>query len=499
MINSRLGPILSAVVVSLSALGCSLDVRQSTPASQRRQVHLSDCRFASYATNALCGKLEVFEDPKSQAGRRIFLQIVILPAIEARPARDPVFFLAGGPGQGAATIASAGEDSLMSQLRRRRDLVFIDQRGTGDSHPLNCNLSSDPALLQTYFDELFPIERVRACRVALERHSDLKLYTTPAAVADLEQARAALGYDTINLYGISYGTMVALEYIRQYPHHVRAAALAGVTTPAAKLPLHYAKGAQEALNSLIHACALEDGCRAAYPSLEADLAKALASLERDPATLTLAHPKTKTLQTARLTPSAFTERLRNLLYNTATASLLPLLIHRAAQGDWTAFGKVATRTTAAHHHTLAMGLYLTVTCSESVPLISEDEISRETSGTFLGEYRTRRHQAACREWPRGDVPASYYAPVYSSVPIMMLSGELDGATPARLGSEASQSLSNSRQVLLPGTAHDYSSGCAKALVAEFLSTAATTGLNTSCAASLKRPPFARELPARFAH
>ena len=172
----------------------------------------------------------------------------------------------------------------MSQLRRRRALVFIDQRGTGDSQPLDCNLSANPGLLQNYFDELFPVEKVRACRAALERISDLKLYTTPVAVSDLDEARVALGYDKINLYGISYGSLIALQYLRQYPGNVRALALAGVTTPAAKLPLQYSGGAQYALDKLMQDCAVDDACRAAYPDLDADFAKTLAKFNRGPVT-----------------------------------------------------------------------------------------------------------------------------------------------------------------------------------------------------------------------
>jgi pimeloyl-ACP methyl ester carboxylesterase len=351
--------------------------------------------------------------------------------------------------------------------------------------------------LQSYFEELFPIEKVRACHANLERHSDLKLYTTPAAVADLEQARRSLGYETINIYGISYGSLLALQYLAQYPNNVRAAALAGVTTPAAKLPLLYARGAQDALDDLIRACDLEHVCRSTYPNLQGDVTKVLASFEGGPLTLSTTHPKTKELQSVRLTRTAFAERLRSLLYSAPTASLLPLVIHRAARKDWTAFLQLVTRATASPHHAPAMGAYFTVTCSEAVPLISEDEIARETRGTFLGDDRIRRHQAACRQWPQREMPPSYYAPVYSSVPVLMLSGELDGATPARLAAQASKSLANSRQILLPGTAHDYASACAKGLIAQFISTASPTGVNTRCVERLRRPPFTRELPTHY--
>jgi pimeloyl-ACP methyl ester carboxylesterase len=185
------------------------------PVRQQAKIPLSDCGFATYTTEVLCGKLEVFEDPAARTGRKITLDIVLLPASDAAAEPEPIFSLAGGPGQGAARIAGAGEDALMSQLRRRRDLVFIDQRGTGSSQALHCNLSAEPARLQSYFDELFPVAKVRACRAALEPKSDLRLYATPMAVADLEAARMALGYEKINLHGVSYGTLVALRYLKQ--------------------------------------------------------------------------------------------------------------------------------------------------------------------------------------------------------------------------------------------------------------------------------------------
>jgi pimeloyl-ACP methyl ester carboxylesterase len=499
MISPRLALILffSAIAVLSGAISCGVAVQHPVAPSNRPTIDLSDCRFASYTSKALCGKVEVFENQRSQAGRKIVLSVVVLPALESQPERDPVFFLAGGPGQGAAKIAAAGENMLMSQLRRRRDLVFIDQRGTGDSHPLNCNLASDPAHLQSHFEELFPIVKVRACREKLERHSDLRFFTTGAAVADLDHVRALLGYDKINLYGVSYGTLVALHYVRQYPGHVRAVALAGVTNPAAKLPLHYARGAQDALDKLFRDCALDDSCRTAYPDLAGDFAKALAILDQRPVSLTIPHPKTREAQNVTVTRSAFTERLRIMLYNGSTASLLPLLIHQAARLDWTAFARAATRGPGSSHHATSMGMYLSVTCSESVPLITRDELARETSGTFLGEYRTRRHLEACAEWPRDRVPAEYHAPVYSAVPVLMLTGELDGATPPNLAAEAAKSLSNSRHIVLPGTAHEYGSGCATSIIAQFLATAITT-LNTDCTAHLKRPPFARTLPVNYA-
>jgi pimeloyl-ACP methyl ester carboxylesterase len=385
----------------------------------------------------------------------------------------------------------------MSQLRVRRDLVFVDQRGTGDSHPLNCDLSSGRAAAQSYFDELFPLDRVRACRAALERIADLRLYTTGIAMDDLDEVRAALGYEKINLYGISYGTLAALQYLRQHPRRVRALALAGIATPAAKLPLHFAKAAQTAMDKLIHDCAADDDCRAAFPHLHADFAKVLAKLDQGPVTFVIPHPKTKEMQNVGLSRSAFTERIRNMLYNLPSASLVPLLIHHAAEGDWVPMARIVTGASMNPLHAPALGMYLSVTCSESVPFIGEDEIARETEGTFMGDYRTRAHQQACREWPRGEISADYFAPVNSSARVLMLSGELDGATPAHLGVAAAKSFFNSRQILLRSTAHGYASECPAAIIAEFIAKGSTQRLNSACAEKSRRPPFANQLPERF--
>jgi pimeloyl-ACP methyl ester carboxylesterase len=500
MITARplLGLLLGLGVVIISAASCATKARKAEQAWAQRRVNLKPCGFASYDTKALCGKHEVFEDRAARSGRKLALSIVVLPALDSDPAPDPVFFLSGGPGQGAAKIASGGEDSLMSQLRARRDLVFVDQRGTGDSHPLNCDLSSGRAAVQSYFDELFPLDRVRACRVALERIADLRLYTTTIAMDDLDEVRAALGYEEINLYGVSYGTLAALQYLRRHPQRVRALALAGIATPAAKLPLHFANAAQTAMDKLLRDCAVDDDCRAAFPSLPADFANVLAKLDQGPVTFAIPHPKTKEMQSVKLSRSVFTERIRNMLYNLPSASLVPLLIHHAAAGDWVPMGRIVTGASMNALHSPALGMYLTVTCSESVPFIGADEIARETKGTFMGDYRIRAHQQACGEWPRGALPANYFAPVYSSAPVLMVSGELDGATPAHLGAAAAESLANSRQILLHNIAHGYASDCPAGIVTEFIARGSAQGLNTACADKSRRPPFAKQLPKRFA-
>ncbi len=434
----------------LANLSCVSFDAPTTPTPQPSRVDLRPCRFPNHKSELLCGKYPVFEDRAAKTGRTIPLNIVVVPSTTAAPKPDPVFFLTGGPGQGAARVARAREDQLMRDLRRERDLVFIDLRGTGDSNTLQCDVARDHPLLQSYFPEMFQPETIRACRQALEAKAELKHYTTTIA-------------------------------------------------PQAKIPLHFAKGAQQAMDKLLDDCAADEGCRTAFPTLKDEFAAVLAVFDKKPVTFEFPHPATKIVQPVSLSRAVFVERLRLLLYDHSTARLIPLLIHQAASGDWTAFAKIALVARPVDSG-IALGMYLSVTCSESIPLIAEDEVVRETQGTFPGDYRTKRHQQACSVWPRGEVSPEYYRPVKSEVPVLMLSGEIgeiDPATPPEYGKAASQFLSTSRQILLRSTPHNYQSDCATRLTVEFITKGSAKDLDTTCADYIRRPRFFTELPERY--
>jgi pimeloyl-ACP methyl ester carboxylesterase len=382
-------------------------------------------------------------------------------------------------------------------LRRGRDLVFVDLRGTGESNRLSCTSTADRSNVQNYFAEIFEPATIRACRAALGKRADLRLYTTAMAVDDLEEVRLALGYDKINLYGVSYGTLAALQYLRRYPQPLRSIVLAGVLTPAAKLPLHFAKAGHRALERLFDDCGADESCRAAYPNLRSDFARVLAAFDNGPVNFELAHPVTKDSQTVSLSRGVFTERLRAMLHSHESARLIPLLIDHAARGNWTPFGKIAVTSTTAAAFDIASGVYYSVSCSESVPTISEEDIARENTPTFLGDYRTRRHQQACALWQRGDVPADFHEPVKSEKPILILSGDVDPATPREVAEDALSSLPNGRQIVLRNMPHSYSSECARSMIVEFISKGSARDIAAGCAARFRRPPFLTELPARY--
>jgi pimeloyl-ACP methyl ester carboxylesterase len=473
---------LGALVMIVSA--CATPAPATTPAPTLR---LTRCQVAKSTAEARCGTLEVFEDRAAKTGRVIPINILVLPALTERPAPDPIFVLAGGPGFGAASAVDGNVVDFFRPMRRQRDVVFVDQRGTGESHRLSCPQAAGVGA-STPFGEMLPADRIRACREALEKTADLRLYTTSIAMDDVDDVRAALGYSTINLYGVSYGSLAAMEYLRRHPRRVRSLALGGVATPAQKLPLQFAAGAQAALDHLLADCAADEPCRGAFPDLAADLATVLTGFDAGPVTFELPRATGETAEHVSLSPALFAEHLRLMLYSLRSASRVPLILHRAAAGDWGPFARAASPRRALPP-TFALGMYLSVTCSESIAVITEEEIVQAARGSFVGEDRTRVHVRACREWPRGAVPAAFYEPVASAVPALLLSGELDAATPAHYATTLARGLPNARQVRIRNAAHEYFADCLRDLVAEFFAQGSARDLDTRCVETLRRPPF----------
>jgi pimeloyl-ACP methyl ester carboxylesterase len=263
-----------------------------------------------------------------------------------------------------------------------------------------------------------------------------------------------------------------------------------------KFPLQFARGAQDAMERLMEDCATDETCRVAFPHLRADFAAVLDQFDKGPVSFEIPHPKRKQPQPVRMSRGVFVEKLRLMLYSSSASTLVPLLIHRAARGDWVPFGRAALPVMAAAIDSVS-GMYLTVTCSEAVTAITEEEIVRETSNTFVGDYRTRTHRRACQEWPRGDISADFYEPVRSNIPILMLSSEFDPATPPQFGRAAASFLPSSRQILIRNIAHGYGSDCLRNITAEFISKGSAEQLDTACVADLRPPVFVSELPAEL--
>ena len=280
--------------------------------------------------NALCGSLEVFENRDTMEGRTISLNIVVLPATgpaeEYQP--DPIFYFVGGPG--AAAAGSAFYPAVvLGKARRSRDIVLVDQRGTGGSNPLVCPQfnRADPHVA---LKELLQDDAVKACHEQLSSENDLRFYSTPYAIQDIEDVRKTLGYEKINLLGGSYGTRPPLAYMRRYPDAVRTAALSGVTKTESYYPYEYTESAPAALEAIFEACLERPECASVYPDPAGDLDRALAYFDEGPVFAEVTPPGGQTTQKVQLNSDVLIEHLRLMMYTAGGAINIPALVKQAA-------------------------------------------------------------------------------------------------------------------------------------------------------------------------
>ena len=485
---------------ALSPLVLRRDGNTSQPAGPRftrGRIKLDPCNITVLTRDAGCGKYEVFEDRVAKSGRKIALNIAVLPALSAKPAPDAIFVLAGGPGQGAATTIKIAGDYLV-KLRRDRDLVFVDQRGTGESNPLNCNYVGNKNEMPGYFTEGMTVENLRECRAQLEKSANLAMYASPIAMDDLDEVRVALGYDKINLHGGSYGTVAGFVYMRQHPDRVRTAILEGVSTVDAKIYLPFAKGVEHALERLFTDCAADAECNAAFPGLRAEFKELAAKVERQPAAIEATNLFTGKREQVTLSRDMFGESIRTLLYSPLSARWLPLLIHEANKNNWGPFASISYANARGIADQIARGMHLSVACSEDIPSITEEEIKRNTAGTFYGDYRLRTIIKACEQWPKGKVAAGFNDPVKSDIPVLMITGDLDPVAPPWLAAGAARFLPNSRQISISNTGHYFRFECIDDLVTEFMAKGSAKGLDDSCVKEIERSAFLTKLPPQLA-
>lgn len=434
---------------------------------------------------ARCGELRVPENPAEPEGRQIGLHVAVLKARTAEPAPDPVFFIAGGPGQ-AATEGYVSLQNAFAAVRERRDIVLVDQRGTGESHALNCPAVEDP--LDTAPD---PAElRSEVARCLDQLTGNPRFYTTSVAVDDLDAVRAALGYENINLYGISYGSRVALHYLREYPARVRSLVLDGVAPPDIPLGADIATAAQAALDALFRRCAGNPDCAAAFPGLENDFATLLESAAR-PQSVHLRDPLSGAQRTFEWQTDHLRGAVRLLSYSTESAALLPLLLHQAAAGDLQPLAAQTVMVAADLAGSLSTGMHNSVVCTEDEPFIELDPQERaRIRDTYLGLDFVQALQTTCSIWPAGVLDEDFKKPVQSDKPVLLLSGEYDPVTPPAWAAHAAETLSNSRSVIAPGQGHGVAArGCLPRVMAQFYRQAAVAELDTACVQELEPAPF----------
>jgi pimeloyl-ACP methyl ester carboxylesterase len=441
-------------------------------AATRRTRWLSPCAIEGVEGVALCGTLEVLENGAAPQGRKIPLRVVVLKATGAAPVADPVYLLTGGPGQ-AATERIAAFAREHTRTRVQRDLVLVDQRGTGGSNPLRCEVPQEDDA-----DEVLR-QRARACLERNAASADVRFYTTPQAADDLEAVRIALGHERINLDGGSYGTRLALVYLRSHSERVRSVVLRGVSPTDFRNPLPFSQAGQAALDALLEACRADAKCGSAFPELGAKFQQVLDTLQRAPVSVEL-KPETGPTKTVRISRERFAQLVHLVLFITPLARQLPFLIHRASQGHFDEFAALAVAFEDAIAAQIYWGLQLAVVCPEDLARITPEDVARETPGTFLGDSLIRSYQIMCAEWPRATMPADYWQPVQASVPALLFSGDRDPSTPPHFGQDVADHLPLSRHLVLPGATHINPSGCVDKVVSEFIAAGTVQGLDTAC-------------------
>lgn len=490
------------IMVALCIFGGIIQAREvlRLRSAPKSSISLEPCEVSGTQEGAtekvLCGTYQVYENRVLQEGRKINLNIVVFPATGLKKSADPFFYITGGPG-GSATEDAPFIVQRYPQIRENRDMVFVDQRGTGGSNHLNCTYY-DPSDLQSYLEYYFPLEEVRKCRDRLEKIADLKLYTTSIAMNDLDEVREALGYKKINILGASYGTRAAQVYLKSYSKNVRSVILHGVSPTNHLMPGPYPRDTQRSLNGVINECLENERCRTAFPNLRSEVNIVLEKLMRGPVETVVKHPKTGENTHVKLSRDLAGEAVRYMLYQPSSTTRIPLYLHLAAQGNFTPLAESALYYRREIVSTGGNGMYLSVTCAEDLPWIDIRQSELNGENTFLGNYRLKQQLEACALWQRAEIPKDYAAPTKSKVPALILTGQWDPVTPPVYGDTAAKYLPNSLHIIIPQGGHGFNglerAECIQNLVSEFYNRGTIKGLDTTCIKDIRRKDFLLELP-----
>jgi len=462
-----------AVVLALAAAlaACAgVPLPNSAP-----RLDLQPCQLHDTPEPLLCGALTVPENRARPHKRSISLRVVVVPATGEKTL-PPLYHLEGGPGL-PATGSAAFWATIGTIHRQHRDIVLVDQRGTGGSGALPCAVS--------FANPLEPVlapDVVHACRYKLYPSADLSQYSTAAAVADLEAVRAALGHERIDLTGLSYGTRLAQQYLHAHPARVRAMALLGTVTPLEKLPLSFAPNAHAVLMRLAQQCEADADCRRAVPNATRDIAAVRAKFAAGPVRVTLPDGKAVALEAG-----PFWEGVRAQLTTTTSQRRLPWLLHEAARGR---FAPILAAMQPAPD-AAANGLLLSVSCPEDTLHITEAELA-PLRDTVFGDYRARQQIGACRQWIAWPLlrQGSF---VTSDVPVLFMAGAMDHVTPVRWAQDVASGLVNARVVVVPDLGH-FPEGlsnmeCYDRIINAFFEAGSANDLDLACLKSMRPPAF----------
>lgn len=477
-------------MISTSFALIAWSLAAGAPAAPAGPLALRECRLEHplrlSSVAARCATLYVAEDRALKDGATIGLRLAVVPALNRRSDAAPLFLLAGGPGQSAVDLYTSFA-AAFARINRNHDIVMLDQRGTGQSAPLDCRYPPD------WSESAAAMQRLRqdtaACLSAFGKR--VRNYTSSVAIEDLEDARRALGYGKISLYGASYGTRMAELYMRRHGAYVEAVILDGVTDPGKALGTDTPLDGERALGQILARCADTHDCAQAFPRLNADWLELRGRFGPQQVPLSLADPDSGLPTPVEFNRAMLNAALRLMSYSGTQAALLPELLHQAAQGQLAPLAAQSLLLARQVADQIASGMQMSVLCSEDVPFYAEAGIDRaRLAETYQGSDQIDALLEICKLWPRGPVDRDLHAPLRSDIPTLLLSGEADPVTPAADAERAAHGLTRHRHLVLPGEGHgQLATACVPRLMAQFLDVPDPSRLDVSCLAGHRAPPF----------
>ena len=452
-----------------------------TSPTNAQSLELTDCRIdagpGTSSISARCGTMTRPLDPTGTVPGDIELRVAVVPALNLTPEPDPLVPIAGGPGQGSVQFYAAYSGAF-EDVRRNRDILLIDQRGTGDSATMDCEFDDD--LVGGEYSIEVTLEYTELCLEQLPH--DPRFFTTSVAVTDMEAVREALGYPSLNLYGVSYGTRVAQHFARRYPGSTRTLIIDGVVPPQLTLGPEIATESQKAVDRVLLRCAEDEACNERFPNLAADFKRVVVGLREAPVSIRVPHPSTGRLEDVEFGAAELAAAIRLLVYHPSSTALVPLLIQEAGEGNFVPVAAQYMMTMIAMMDAMSLGMHNTVMCTEDAPFYDKSTIDYDgIAATYMGTLQLTAIEAICSIWPAGPIDEEFKAPLATDLPVLLLSGDADPITPPRYADLAAVDLTNAAHLIGKNQGHgQISVGCMPRLVSEFIDSKDPAGLDTAC-------------------
>lgn len=445
-------------------------------------IELKECRIGSDKSGkvkAECGTLSVAEN-RNNPSRMIDLNIAIVRSKSQKKQNDPVIMLAGGPGQ-SAVESYAGLSYAFKAILRDRDVVLVDQRGTGKSNPLKCEF--DLALQEKILADksLIPAE-IKKCAQGLD--ADTRFYTTTESIKDLEEVRQALNIEKWNLLGISYGTRKALTYMNLFPDAIRSVILDGVMPQQEAMPQSHEVNLVNALRKQFEQCDKQPACKEAFGDVELQMWKLLNDIDEQKPTIRLQNFSTGEFEEVTLTKEMIAIAIRLFAYSSNSMNMIPLMIAKANHGQPETIASQANMISSLLSDSIS-NVELSILCAEDMPFYEEYTLNENNLfGDFIADTK-----ASCDSWPHATVDASFKDAVVSDLPVLLLSGELDPVTPPSFAELTMKTLSNSQQLIAKGQGHNvFPLGCMPDIMTDFIQDPEAE-LDTECMNDFDYTPF----------